>query len=71
MDLDDNQLEKLMQAELNMREAIEDLENQVKDIKVKRAQIQNALNEGQSIADVVAVLRVGEWWHVVVVVRTR
>ena len=45
MDLDDNQLEKLMQAELNMREAIEDLENQVKDIKAKRAQIQNALNE--------------------------
>ena len=45
MDLDDNQLEKLMQAEVNMREAIEDLENQVKDIKAKRAQIQNALNE--------------------------
>jgi phage shock protein A len=45
VDLDDNQLEKLMQAELNMREAIEDLENQVKDIKAKRAQIQNALNE--------------------------
>lgn len=45
MDLDDNQLEKLMQAEINMREAIEDLENQVKDIKAKRAQIQNALNE--------------------------
>lgn len=45
MDLDDNQLEKLMQAEINMREAIEGLENQVKDIKAKRAQIQNALNE--------------------------
>lgn len=45
MDLDDNQLEKLMQAEINMREAIEDLENQVKEIKAKRAQIQNALNE--------------------------
>ena len=45
MDLDDNQLEKLMQAEINMREAIEDLENKVKDIKAKRAQIQNALNE--------------------------
>ena len=34
-----------MQAEINMREAIEDLENQVKEIKAKRAQIQNALNE--------------------------
>ena len=34
-----------MQAEINMREAIEDLENKVKDIKAKRAQIQNALNE--------------------------
>lgn len=45
MDLDDNQLEKLMQAEINMREAIEDLENKVKEIKAKRAQIQNALNE--------------------------
>jgi hypothetical protein len=45
VDLDDNQLEKLMQAEINMREAIEDLENKVKDIKAKRAQIQNALNE--------------------------
>jgi len=45
VDLDDNQLEKLMQAEINMREAIEDLENKVKEIKAKRAQIQNALNE--------------------------
>lgn len=45
MDFDDNQIEKLMQAEVNMREAIQDLENQVKDIKAKRAQVQNALNE--------------------------
>ena len=45
MDFDDNQIEKLMQAEVNMREAIQDLENKVKDIKTKRAQVQNALNE--------------------------
>jgi hypothetical protein len=45
MDFDDNQIEKLMQAEVNMREAIQDLENKVKDIKAKRAQVQNALNE--------------------------
>jgi|TARA_R110000787_G_scaffold130784_1_gene242725 seryl-tRNA synthetase len=45
MDLDDNQIEKLMHTELKMREAIEELETKVKDIKAKRSQVQNALNE--------------------------
>ena len=45
MQLDDNQLEKLMQAEINMREAIQKLENEISDIKAKRDQVQAALNE--------------------------
>ena len=45
MELDDNQLEKLMQADINMRESIATLESQISKIKTKRAQIQEALNE--------------------------
>jgi hypothetical protein len=45
MELDDNQLEKLMQADINMREAIHDLESKISEIKVKRDQVQEALNE--------------------------
>ena len=42
MELNDNQLEKLMQADINMREAIQKLENEISDIKVKRDQVQAA-----------------------------
>ena len=45
MELDDNQLEKLMQADINMRESIQELENTISEIKTKRAQVQSALNE--------------------------
>lgn len=45
MELDDNQLEKLMQADINMRESIQTLESQITEIKNKRAQVQEALNE--------------------------
>lgn len=45
MELNDNQLEKLMQADINMREAIQKLENEISDIKAKRDQVQAALNE--------------------------
>ena len=45
MELDDNQLEKLMQADINMRESIATLESQISEIKTKRAQVQEALNE--------------------------
>ena len=40
----DDKIEKLMQAEINIRDAIADLENQVKDLKGKREKIQSALN---------------------------
>ena len=36
MELDDNQLEKLMQADINMRETIATLESQISEIKTKR-----------------------------------
>ena len=42
MELDDNQLEKLMQADINMRESIATLESQISEIKTKRAQVQEA-----------------------------
>lgn len=45
MDLDEVNLEKLMQADINMREKIADLENQIKDIEQKRDQVQAALHE--------------------------
>jgi hypothetical protein len=41
----DDKIEKLMQAEINIRDAIADLENQVKDLKAKRETIQSALND--------------------------
>jgi hypothetical protein len=41
----DDKIEKLMQAEINIRDAIADLENQVKDLKAKREKIQAALND--------------------------
>jgi hypothetical protein len=45
MDIDDNGIEKLMHAELKMREHIAKLEDEVKEVKAKRTHIQNALNE--------------------------
>jgi len=45
VDLDNNQLEKLMAAEVNMREAIAKHEQDIKEIKAKREKIQQALNE--------------------------
>lgn len=45
MDLDEVNLEKLMQADINMREKIASLENEIKDIEQKRDQVQAALHE--------------------------
>lgn len=45
MELNEINLEKLMQADVNMREEIDKLEQQIKDIKAKREQVQLALNE--------------------------
>jgi hypothetical protein len=41
----DDKIEKLMRAEVNIREAIAKLENEVKDLKGKREKIQSALND--------------------------
>lgn len=41
----DDKIEKLMRAEVNIREAIANLENQVKELKGKRERIQSALND--------------------------
>jgi hypothetical protein len=41
----DDKIEKLMRAEVNIREAIAKLENEVKDLKAKRERIQSALND--------------------------
>jgi hypothetical protein len=45
MELDEINLEKLMQADINMREKMAELESQISDIKQKRDQIQFALHE--------------------------
>ena len=45
MELDDNKIEKLMQASVNMRDKIEELENQITDIKVQKDKVDLALNE--------------------------
>jgi hypothetical protein len=45
MELDEVNLEKLMQADINMREKIAELEAQISDIKQKRDQVQFALHE--------------------------
>jgi hypothetical protein len=45
MDLDDNKIEKLMQASVNMRDKIADLENQINDIKGAKDKVDFALNE--------------------------
>ncbi len=45
MELDDNKLEKLMQASVNMRDKIEGLEKEITDIKVQKDKVDLALNE--------------------------
>jgi hypothetical protein len=45
MELDDNKLEKLMQASVNMRDKIADLENEITEIKVAKDKVDLALNE--------------------------
>ena len=45
VDLDNNQIEKLMQASVNMRDKIDDLEQQITDIKVQKDKVDLALNE--------------------------
>lgn len=55
MELDDNQLEKLMQADINMRESIASLESQISEIKTKRAQVQEALNEACRTLNVTSI----------------
>ena len=45
MELDDNKIEKMMQASVNMRDKIEELEKQITDIKVQKDKVDLALNE--------------------------
>ena len=45
MEINEVNLEKLMTTEIAMRDKIDDLENQIKDIKAQREQVQMALNE--------------------------
>ena len=45
MELDDNKIEKLMQASVNMRDKIDELEKQISEIKIQRDKVDMALNE--------------------------
>ena len=45
MDIDEVNLEKLMQADINMREEIAALESQISTIKQQRDRVQDALHE--------------------------
>lgn len=45
MDLDDIQLEKLMTADIKMRERLAELEGEISDVKQKRDKVQFALHE--------------------------
>lgn len=45
MELDEINLEKLMQADINMRDKMAELESQISEIKQKRDKIQFALHE--------------------------
>ncbi len=45
MELDDNKIEKMMQASVNMRDKIDELENQITEIKTKKDKVDLALNE--------------------------
>jgi hypothetical protein len=45
MELDDNKIEKMMQASVNMRDKIDELENQITEIKTQKDKVDLALNE--------------------------
>lgn len=45
MDTQDDKIERLMRAEINIRDAIAKLEQDIKDLKAKREAIQSALND--------------------------
>jgi hypothetical protein len=45
MEINEVNLEKLMEADVNMRDKIAELEDEIKGIKEKRDQVQAALNE--------------------------
>lgn len=45
MEFNEDTLEKLMQADINMREKIAELEKQVKEVEGQRAKVQEALHE--------------------------
>ena len=45
VELDDNKIEKLMQASVNMRDKIDELEKQISEIKIQRDKVDMALNE--------------------------
>ena len=45
MEINEVNLEKLMEADVNMRDKIAELEDEIKGIKEKRDQVQDALNE--------------------------
>ena len=44
MELDDNKIEKLMQASVNMRDKIEHLEKEITDITAKIRSIENKIS---------------------------
>ena len=45
MELDNNKIEKMMQASVNMRDKIDELEKQISEIKIQRDKVDMALNE--------------------------
>ena len=45
MELDDNKIEKMMQASVNMRDKIDELENKITEIKTQKDKVDLALNE--------------------------
>lgn len=45
MEFNEDTLEKLMQADINMREKIAELEGQIKEVETARAKVQDALHE--------------------------
>lgn len=55
MEITEVNLEKLMAADVRMREEIAKLEDQIKDIKAKREKVQNALNEACRLLNVTSL----------------
>tara|TARA_R110000772_G_scaffold32788_2_gene80053 strand:- start:5233 stop:5631 length:399 start_codon:yes stop_codon:yes gene_type:complete len=52
MEYNEMNIEKLMTADINMREKIADLESEIRDIKLKRDEVQNAMHEACKILNV-------------------